>query len=94
MEKFAASEEGYYDFILMDIQMPKLDGRAATGQIRQMARADAKSALIFALSADAFLEDERMSKEAGMDGHFAKPVDFDKVRWQIGQIVHEREDRL
>ena len=94
VEKFAASEEGYYDFILMDIQMPKLDGRAATGQIRQMARADAKSALIFALSADAFLEDERMSKEAGMDGHFAKPVDFDKVRWQIGQIVHEREDRL
>ncbi len=94
IEKFMASDIGYYDFILMDIQMPKLDGRAATKQIRQTDRADAKSTLIFALSADAFLEDERMSKEAGMDGHFAKPVDFEQVRWQIGQIVHEREDRL
>ena len=94
VEKFMASDIGYYDFILMDIQMPKLDGRAATGRIRQADRADAKSTLIFALSADAFLEDERMSREAGMDGHFAKPVDFEQVRWQIGQIVHERKDRL
>ena len=94
VEKFMASDIGYYDFILMDIQMPKLDGRAATERIRRSDRSDAKSTLIFALSADAFLEDERMSKEAGMDGHFAKPVDFEQVRWQIGQIVHERKDRL
>lgn len=93
VEKFMESEPGYYDFILMDIQMPKLDGRSAAGKIRQLPREDAKTTLIFALSADAFLEDERKSREAGMDGHFAKPVDFDKVRWQIGQIVHERKDR-
>ena len=88
---FASHEPGYYDFILMDIQMPLLNGRDATRKIRQMEREDAASIMIFALSADAFLEDVRISKEAGMDGHFAKPVDFEQVRKQIGQVVAERK---
>ena len=91
VEKFAANPPGYYDFILMDIQMPVLDGRSAARQIRQLDREDAKEILIFALSADAFVEDVRLSTEAGMDGHFAKPVEFGEVRRRIGQIVHMRE---
>ena len=92
VDMFAASTPGYYDFILMDIQMPIMDGREASRQIRKLARPDAKEILIFALSADAFLEDERQSAEAGMNGHFAKPVEFDQVRKQIGQMVHMRKE--
>ena len=91
VDKFAGNAPGYYDFILMDIQMPVLNGRDAARKIRQMEREDAKEILIFALSADAFVEDVRLSAEAGMNGHFAKPVEFDEVRRQIGQIVHMRE---
>lgn len=76
VDRFAAHPEEYYDFILMDVQMPVMDGRTAAKQIRQMNRVDAKSVLIFALSADAFVEDERRSIESGMNGHYAKSVDF------------------
>lgn len=91
VEMFAEHPQEYYDFILMDIQMPVLNGRDAARQIRQMNRDDAKDILIFALSADAFLEDERKSVEAGMNGHFAKPVDYEYVRKQIGMAVKRRQ---
>lgn len=91
VEMFAEHPQEYYDFILMDIQMPILNGRDAARQIRQMNRGDAKEILIFALSADAFLEDERKSVEAGMNGHFAKPVDYEYVRKQIGMTVKRRQ---
>lgn len=91
VEMFASHPQEYYDFILMDIQMPVLNGRDATRQIRQMNRDDAQDILIFALSADAFLEDERKSAEAGMNGHFAKPVDYEYVRKQIGMVVRRRQ---
>lgn len=84
VEAFIKHEPGYYDFILMDIQMPLMDGRSATRQIRGMDRVDAKTIPIFALSADAFVEDERLSAEAGMNGHFTKPIDFDNLKKKIG----------
>lgn len=87
VDMVAGRPQGYYDFVLMDIQMPVMDGREAARHIRNMDRADAKDILIFALSADAFYEDERLSREAGMNGHFAKPVNFDEVRKRIGQVV-------
>ena len=87
VDMVAEHPQGYYDFVLMDIQMPVMDGREATRQIRRMDRADAGDILIFALSADAFYEDERLSMEAGMNGHFAKPVNFEEVRKRIGQVV-------
>ncbi len=87
VQMVAEHQPGYYDFVLMDIQMPVMDGREAARQIRQMDRADASDLLIFALSADAFYEDERLSIEAGMNGHFAKPVNFEEVRKRIGQTV-------
>ena len=87
VECFASHPEKYYDFILMDVQMPIMNGRDAAKAIRNLDRADAKTILIFALSADAFVEDERMSMESGMNGHFAKPIDFEKLQKKIGVFL-------
>ena len=83
VETFSGHPEQYFDFILMDVQMPVMDGREAARTIRGLKRQDAKKIPIFALSADAFVEDERMSAESGMNGHFAKPVDFVALRHEI-----------
>ena len=90
VERFAAHPAGYYDVILMDIQMPELDGRSATREIRALPREDAEKQLIFGLSADAFVEDERLSLECGMNGHIGKPVDFDALEKQIGAALQRR----
>ncbi len=55
-----------------------------------MNRPDAKTVLMFALSADAFVEDERLSAESGMNGHFAKPVDFAALQRSIGKFLRQR----
>lgn len=94
VDRFASHPEDYYDFILMDVQMPVMDGRTAAKKIRQMHRADAQSVLIFALSADAFVEDERRSIESGMNGHYAKPVDFVALQRNIGVFLREKEKGL
>ena len=94
VEKVKNSRPGDYDLVLMDVQMPVMDGRTAAKQIRQMNRADAKSVLIFALSADAFVEDERRSIESGMNGHYAKPVDFTALQHNIGVFLREKEKGL
>lgn len=87
VETFSSHPEQYFDFILMDVQMPVMDGREAARTIRGMRRPDAKKIPIFALSADAFVEDERMSAESGMNGHFAKPVDFVALRHEIKNFL-------
>lgn len=92
VEAFQSHERGYYDFILMDVQMPVLDGRAAARAIRALNRADAGKIPIFALSADAFVEDQRLSAQSGMNGHYAKPVDFVALRRSIGAYLREREN--
>ena len=56
-----------------------------------MNRPDAKTVLMFALSSDAFVEDERLSAESGMNGHFAKPVDFQKMKTEIGEIIRQKK---
>ena len=89
---FAQSQPGTYDLILMDIQMPKMDGWEATRQIRQLERSDSDLP-IFAMSANAFLEDQRKSAEAGMDGHINKPVDFEKVRKLAGESLMRRRSK-
>ncbi|WP_207665761.1 ATP-binding protein [Clostridium sp. OM02-18AC] len=89
-EMFAEKPEGTYNFILMDIQMPLVDGRTAARQIRAMNRPDAQTIPIFALSADAFVEDQRRSLESGMNGHFSKPIDFEKMRIEIGNYLRRR----
>ena len=72
---FARSPEGYYDLIFMDIHMPVMDGHEATRQIRRMDRTDAGNIWIVAMTADAFVEDVRQAKEAGMNEHISKPVE-------------------
>lgn len=79
VEKFSASENGYYDIILMDVQMPVMNGYDATSAIRTMERADASAVPIVAMTANAFAEDVRDAKAAGMNEHLAKPFDFRKL---------------
>lgn len=86
VETFRKSAVGSFDAVLMDIQMPRMDGWEATKQIRKLDRADA-SLPIFAMSANAFLEDRRRSMEVGMNGHINKPVDYNEVRRLIGECL-------
>ena len=88
VEKFADSTIGTYDVILMDIQMPEMDGWEATRVIRQMDRIDANLP-IFAMSANAFVEDRRRSMEAGMNGHINKPVNYEELRREIGEHMYK-----
>lgn len=74
VETFAESAPHEYDVVLMDIMMPGIDGLEATRQIRALEREDAATTPIIAVSANAFAEDRRLSREAGMDAHLSKPV--------------------
>lgn len=87
VQKFAEHEAGYYQAILMDIQMPVLDGYAATQRIRGLARADSRQIPIIAMTADAFAEDIQRAKEAGMDAHVAKPVDFEQLYLLLQKLI-------
>ena len=87
---FCAHEPGYYDTILMDIQMPVMNGWEATAAIRGLDREDAGSIPIYALSADAFVEDKRRSVSIGMNGHISKPIDFEELVKTIGRAGNER----
>ncbi len=91
VKRFSAQPSDCYDFILMDVQMPVMDGRTATRHIRALNREDAKTIPIFGLSADAFVEDERLSKESGMNSHFSKPVDFRRLQKEIGVFLNKKD---
>ncbi len=75
LDIFATSPQGYYDIILMDIQMPVMDGYTATKAIRQLSRQDAATIPIIAMTANAFSEDVLLATNAGMNYHIAKPID-------------------
>lgn len=75
VEAFRASEEFYYDAVLMDIMMPNMDGYEATRAIRALARADSARVPVIALSANAFAEDVKKGKHAGMNDYLTKPLD-------------------
>ncbi len=76
VEQFAQSAPGSVDVILMDMQMPVMDGCEASRRIRDMDRPDGRTVSIVAVTANAFAEDVARTREAGMDGHLAKPIDF------------------
>ena len=84
-ELFRASEPGTFDMILMDIMMPVMDGLEATRQIRALEREDAATVPILAMSANAFTDDIALSKEAGMNEHLSKPLDFRKMMETIAK---------
>jgi len=74
IDKFAKSEPGFYDLILMDIRMPVLDGLQAAKAIRNLHRSDAKTIPIVAMTADAFEETIQEAKKAGMNAYVIKPL--------------------
>ena len=79
VDKFQASEPGYYDAILMDVRMPVMGGYEATKTIRALSRADAQAIPIIAMTADAFSEDIKNCLDSGMNAHTAKPVNLDEL---------------
>lgn len=87
VKTFEASSPGYYSLILMDIQMPIMNGYTATKIIRSMNREDASKVPIFAMTADAFAEDIEMAKKAGMNTHLAKPLDVPAIMREIKKYV-------
>lgn len=79
LDMYLASDEGYYDIVLMDIQMPVMDGYEATTAIRNSGRKDASTIRIYAMSANVFAEDIAKARSIGMDGHIGKPIDVAKL---------------
>lgn len=86
-EMFEQSEPGYYDIILMDIQMPVMDGYSAAREIRSCSHPDAKTIPIAAMTANAFAEDVQKSLEAGMNVHISKPVDMEVLKSTVLKLI-------
>ncbi len=91
VECFEAAAQGTFDAILMDVQMPVMNGYDATRAIRALKREDAKEIPIIAMTANAFAEDEKEALAAGMNIHLAKPIDITLLRKVIKQCVHRKE---
>lgn len=86
IEELKKMPEKYYDVILMDVQMPNMDGYTATEKIRHLDDSRAKIPII-AMTANAYDEDRRKAQEAGMDGFLAKPLDVDEMMRLLAQII-------
>ena len=80
---------GTYDMILMDIQMPKMDGYKATQAIRNLPDRDKACIPIIAMTANAFVEDKRDAIAAGMNGHIAKPIQVDKLLSMLVEVIRQ-----
>ena len=95
VEKMKTAPAGYYDLILMDIQMPKMDGYEAAKQIRAMDDKGKASIPIVAVTANAFEEDKKTALDAGMNGHLAKPYDIaaimETLKTLLGSEVHKED---
>ncbi|RKM61051.1 amino acid permease [Butyrivibrio sp. CB08] len=87
VEKVRESDPGYYDVVLMDIQMPLLNGYEATMAIRSLSDPLQSSIPVIAMTANAFYEDIKKAQEAGMDGHIAKPIDVKKMLLELSRIL-------
>ena len=87
VDKMAHAVPGQYDLILMDIQMPKMDGYDATRRIRALPDHAQASVPIVAMTANAFAEDKRAAMEAGMNGHIAKPIEIPKLMETLKNIL-------
>lgn len=89
---YEQSEQHYYDLILMDVQMPVMDGYEATRKIRGLSRDDAKTIPILAMTAGAFAKDVAKSMEAGMNGHLIKPLELQTLICEINKaLAFEKE---
>ncbi len=91
LERFRSSEKGEFDAILMDVQMPVMNGHDAARAIRALDREDAGSIPIIAMTANAFAEDEKAALDAGMDAHVPKPLDIEVLKNVIRQLKQRKE---
>lgn len=80
-------EPDYYDLILMDVQMPNLDGYSATKRIRNLADQKKAGIPIIAMTANAFEEDRKNALAAGMNGHLAKPIEIPKLMSALAECL-------
>jgi len=87
LDMFRQSPEEYYDLILMDVQMPNMDGHEATRQIRAMPRGDADIIPIVAITANAYHEDVEKALLSGMTAHLAKPLDVSNIYKLLAQLI-------
>ncbi len=92
VEKFSATSPGTVAAILMDMQMPEMDGCEACRAIRSLDRPDGKSVPVVAVTANAFAEDIARSKAAGMNSHLPKPIDFSQLSRLLAELISERQD--
>ncbi len=88
VDMMMASAPGYYDLVLMDIQMPIMNGYDATCAIRAMEREDARRIPIVAMTANAFLEDVQKAKASGMNEHMMKPLDIDQLQQMLARWLN------
>ena len=91
LDTFAASQPGTYDLILMDIQMPIMDGYEATCAIRALSHPDAQTIPIIAMTANAYQEDIDKSFAAGMNGHLTKPIDLAMVIQTLSKFLTQQQ---
>ncbi len=89
VDVFAAAEPGTYDAILMDVQMPVMNGYDATREIRASDHSDAASIPIIAMTANAFAEDVKNALDAGMNDHIAKPIDIEIIKKILGNYLKQ-----
>ena len=90
VERMSSADESAYDLILMDIQMPKMDGYTATREIRTLANNKKANIPIIAMTANAFEEDKQKAFAAGMNAHISKPIDIDTIMHTLDQIFDGR----
>jgi len=92
LDKMVSSDAGHYDLILMDIQMPNMDGYQATMAIRELTN-DTKAYIpIIAMTANAFEEDKRKAFDSGMNGHIAKPIDVSELFRELSKVLAKKAD--
>ena len=90
-EKIVNSKVGYYDLVLMDIQMPVMDGYEAVTKIRAIENKELANIPIIAMTANAFEEDRKRAIETGMDAHISKPIDIDKLLGSMMELLQSKE---
>ena len=89
VDAIVQAEPGTYDAVLMDIQMPVMDGYQATRTIRALDDPARAGVPIVAMTADAFQEDQKKAYDAGMQGHIAKPVDVAKLKEMLQHVIRD-----
>ena len=88
LDMLRQSQPGYYDLVLMDVQMPVMNGHEATRAIRKLDDPRLARTIVIAMTANAFAEDQQAAMNCGMDGFVTKPIDVEKLEETLEQILN------